>query len=76
MADIVTVVVPRTAPALYGYLRRKFADDPTVEVILDRRGGQRRQGKKGHRPERRGDERRNSSRPAAMIVRSRGRRSG
>jgi len=36
-------VVSRRNPDLYQYLRERFASDPAVEVILDRRVAQRRQ---------------------------------
>ena len=36
-------IVSRRHPDLYAYLRERFASDPGVTVILDRRVGQRRQ---------------------------------
>ena len=36
-------IVSRQHPDLYTYLRERFATDTAVEVILDRRVGQRRQ---------------------------------
>ena len=36
-------IVSRQHPDLYAYLRERFASDTAVEVILDRRLGQRRQ---------------------------------
>lgn len=36
-------IVSRQHPDLYAYLRERFATDTAVEVILDRRLGQRRQ---------------------------------
>jgi hypothetical protein len=36
-------IVSREHPDLYAYLRERFASDTAVEVILDRRLGQRRQ---------------------------------
>jgi hypothetical protein len=36
-------IVSRQHPDLYAYLRERFAADTAVEVILDRRVGQRRQ---------------------------------
>ena len=36
-------IVARSHPDLYTYLCERFANDPNVEVILDRRVGQRRQ---------------------------------
>ncbi|MGH3118776.1 MAG: hypothetical protein ACRDQ2_17010 [Gaiellales bacterium] len=35
-------IVSRQHPDLYAYLRQRFADDETVEVILDRRSAERR----------------------------------
>jgi hypothetical protein len=35
-------IVARERKDLYTSLTRTFADDPTVEVVLDRRGGERR----------------------------------
>ena len=35
-------IVARERPDRYEYLRRAFADDPEVEVIVDRRHGERR----------------------------------
>jgi hypothetical protein len=37
-------IVARDDPGLYESLRREFADEPEVEVILDRRAGERRTG--------------------------------
>jgi len=34
MAKKVMVIVPRTAPALFAYLKDKFADDSTISVIM------------------------------------------
>ena len=36
------VIVARPQVNLYEYLRQKFADDPNVQVVLDRRQGERR----------------------------------
>jgi hypothetical protein len=44
--------------ALYDSLRRTFANDPTVEVVMDRRKGQRRQPASGTSAERRAVDRR------------------
>ena len=51
-------IVSRDHPDLYAYLRERFATDRGVEVILDRRLGQRRQGNEPYQRERRQDERR------------------
>ena len=51
-------VVSRRYPDLYEYLRERFASDTAVEVILDRRVGQRRREQTTHRAERRRSDRR------------------
>lgn len=47
------VVVSRLRPKLYQRLRREFAGNRTVQVVLDRRLGERRQRKGSATPERR-----------------------
>src|SRR3972149_3843874 len=54
MPDRVMVIVPRSAPALYNYLREKFAGDPSVSVVVDRRMRERRQKVGAATAERRG----------------------
>jgi hypothetical protein len=54
-------IVARDNPELYAYLRDRFAADGEVEVILDRRVGQRRQRNVSHPEDRRRGDRR--SRP-------------
>lgn len=64
-------IVSRRHPELYAYLRRRFAADDTVTVILDRRRAQRRQPSLAVRPSRRVADRR--SRPevdARLRIRS------
>jgi hypothetical protein len=56
-------VVSRQHPDLYAYLRERFANDAAVEVILDRRLGQRRQ-----RAEERDVDRRRADRRARPEV--------
>ncbi len=68
MPDRVTIIVPRTAPALYAYLKERFAEDATVSVIVDRRTRERRQKADTPTAERRRVERRQASRPSAMVV--------
>jgi hypothetical protein len=68
MTDRVTIVVPRTAPALFAYLKEKFADDATVSVVVDRRTRERREKAATPATERRRTERRQASRPSASIV--------
>jgi len=52
------LVVPRSKLELYLSLKRSFADNDRVEVILDRRFAQRRAATTTHEPERRGADRR------------------
>lgn len=52
------LVVPRSKLELYQSLKRSFADNDRVEVILDRRFAQRRAATAGHEPERRRADRR------------------
>jgi len=52
------LVVAGNAPDLCEYLRRDFAGDEKVDVVLDRRQGERRQRAEPRQPERRRWERR------------------
>ena len=52
------LIVARNQPDLWRYLKDNFARDEKVEVILDRRRGERRQRIQPHEPERRGADRR------------------
>ncbi len=52
------LIVARNQPDLWQYLKNNFAGDEKVEVILDRRRGERRQRVQAHEPERRRAERR------------------
>ena len=58
-------VVSRRYPDLYEYLRERFASDPAVVVILDRRVTQRRRDQGPYETERRRGDRR--SRPEVEI---------
>ena len=51
-------IVARDRADLYRYLSQTFADAENVEVIWDRRGGERRRIANGTRPERRRRDRR------------------
>ena len=51
-------IVARNQPDLWHYLRRDFAEDEEIQVLLDRRRGDRRQRYQGQEPERRGGNRR------------------
>jgi len=68
MPNKVMVIVPRTAPALFAYLKEKFADDQTISVILDRRIAERRRLNETPRTERRQADRRRSGRDYAIVV--------
>jgi len=68
MPNKVMVIVPRTAPALFAYLKEKFADDRTISVIMDRRIGERRRLNEAPRTERRQADRRRSGRDYAIVV--------
>ena len=52
------LIVARNQPDLWRYLKADFAGDEKVEVILDRRRGERRQRVQPHESERRQGERR------------------
>ena len=52
------IVVARNQPRIFEYLSRKFAGDPEFQVMLDRRGSERRQRAEAHEPDRRRAERR------------------
>jgi hypothetical protein len=69
MAEKVMVIVPQTAPALYAYLKEKFAEDPTISVIQDRRSGERRRRNDAPGSERRRGDRRRADEAHAIVVR-------
>ena len=69
MAEKVMVIVPRTAPALFAYLKDKFAEDPTISVIMDRRTGERRGRRDAPAIERRRGDRRQADRAHAIVTR-------
>ena len=68
MAKKDMVIVPRTAPALFAYLKDKFADDATISVIMDRRIGERRRRSDAPTMERRQGDRRQAARAHAIVV--------
>ena len=68
MAKKVMVIVPRTAPALFAYLKDKFADDSTISVIQDRRIGERRRRSDAPTTERRQGDRRQAGRDYAIVM--------
>jgi len=51
-------IVARDREKLYEYVKRAFADNPTVQVVLDRRTGDRRRGSMPRLPDRRRGDRR------------------
>lgn len=59
-------VVSRYRPDLYECLKQEFSDDVSVEVILDRRLGERRWTRIPFEPERRRAERRRSAEEASL----------
>lgn len=61
------LIVPEDRPDLYKYLKRQLADVGNIEVILERRRGERRQKDEPHEPERRRAQRR---RPAEVYRRT------
>lgn len=52
------IIVARDQPALCDYLTRDFVGDEEVQVILDRRRGERHEGAQAHEPARPEPERR------------------
>ena len=68
MAKKVMVIVPRTAPALFAYLKEKFADDQTISVVMDRRIAERRRRSDTPSTERRQVDRRQAGRDYAIVV--------
>jgi len=68
MAKKVMVIVPRTAPALFAYLKEKFADDQTISVVMDRRITERRRRRDAPSTERRQVDRRQAGRDYAIVV--------
>jgi len=62
------LIVTRTQPDLGRYLTANFAGDEKVEVIVDRRRGERRRGVQPHEPERRQGERRRQPGPEKDLI--------
>jgi hypothetical protein len=68
----ILVVVGRDQGELYEYFRWGFAQTPGVEVVLDRRLGERRGRRNGHGPaeeRRKGDRRRAAGTRAELLAR-------
>ncbi|MGH7262805.1 MAG: hypothetical protein ACREH7_02620 [Candidatus Rokuibacteriota bacterium] len=57
------IIVARDQPALCQYLAQNFAGDDKVQVLRDRRRGERRQRVEPHEPERRREGRRHRLTP-------------
>jgi hypothetical protein len=62
------LIVRREDMGLHQRLQNEFADDPTVEVIADRRGVERRQTSLDHEPDRRRGDRRRDDRSVALAL--------
>lgn len=60
-------IVSRAHPALYDDLARQFATDPKVEIVLDRRFGERRTRRSDDFPERRQRDRRRNEEVQAQL---------
>jgi hypothetical protein len=54
-------IIARTAQEFYEYLKGQFAGRPDVNVVLERRTGERRLRSEAHMPDRRQGERRSRS---------------
>lgn len=63
-------IVARDQPDLWHHLRRDFAGDEEVQVVLDRRRGERRQRVQMHEPDRRQVDRRRASIDTDLRYRS------
>ncbi len=57
------IIVAKDQPGLCDYLKRSFAGDESVQVLVDRRQGERRQRVEPREPERRLGERRHRTDP-------------
>jgi len=69
---VVLIVVGRDQQALFDYFRWGFGRTASVEVILDRRLGERRGRRDGHGPadnRRKGDRRRSAATRAELLAR-------
>ena len=69
---VVLIVVGRDQTVLYDYFRWGFGRTPGVEVVLDRRLGERRGRRDGHGPadnRRKGDRRRSAATRAELLAR-------
>jgi hypothetical protein len=66
------LIVRRGDMGLYQRFRAQLAADPTVKVITDRRGAERRGDSLGHEPDRRRCDRRRDERYVSLALRSAG----
>jgi len=66
------LIVRRGDLGLYQRFRAQLATDPTVKVITDRRGVERRRDSLGHEPNRRHGDRRRDARYVSLALRSAG----
>jgi hypothetical protein len=62
------IIVSRDRPELYERLKREFAGQRNIEVMLDRRRGERRRAKSESASERRARERRSKEEAAALAT--------
>jgi hypothetical protein len=62
------LIVRREDVGLHQRLKKEFADEPTVEIIADRRGAERRQTSLGHEPERRRSDRRCDNQSVTLAL--------
>ncbi len=63
-------IVARDQPDLWHHLRRDFAEDEEVQVVLDRRRGERRRHMQLHEPDRRQGDRRRATIDTDLRYRS------
>lgn len=61
-------IVARGHPDLYADLQRQFAQNPEIEVLVDRRYSERREAVEPHQPERRSLERRGQRSGAGPVL--------
>jgi hypothetical protein len=64
-------IVARGHDRLFEDLRQQFADNPDVEVLVDRRHGPRRKIETWHDPERRGNDRRDQEAAGGHVLTAR-----
>ena len=62
------LVLPKEQAGLYDLLSRALCQEPAIEVLLDRRGGERRQRAEGQTPTRRRADRRRSAQGSSLAT--------